>query len=205
MLGQVDPRLLPPPRAPMDWSMVLGWVAISATALGLFWGASEGWGTGPRRVQSNGRRRRISRNAARRTSKPSRAKFNDLSVLMSAAAVREAAPRRHHDMLPPGVASKLKRLPPGIYKYGWGPKRGEVIQPFRSASLLGAITSTRIGAAKSGEFHWVIDNLDPKFPVVIRGIDGAGKTVFRVEEYAKQFELAPAVKKRRASSRSARK
>lgn len=187
MLGQADPRLLPPPPRPIDWPLVAGWVVMSATALGLFWGASEGWGTG-HSVRRNARRRRVSRNPKKTSRKPARPKFNELSVLTASADVREARPRGHHDLLPPGVAAKLKKLPPGIYKYGWGPKRGESIVRFKNASLLGAITSTRIGASKVGEFHWVIDNLDPSFPVVIRGIDESGHTVFRVEDLAKHLE-----------------
>ena len=146
----------------------------------------------------------VSRNAGRRTSRPAKPKFSDIGVLTAVGVVRSSATQKESDVLPPGIASKFKKLPPGIYKYGYGPKKGEVIQRFKNASLRGALTSTRIGAKSVGEYHWVVDNFDPSFPVVIRGIDDQGKTFFRVEEFAKQFEREPAMVRRRSQGESAR-
>jgi hypothetical protein len=116
--------------------------------------------------------------------------------------VRESGrPSEVAGVLPPGVAAKFKHLAPGLYKYGYGPKRGEAIVRFKNASLKGALTSTRIGAKAVGEYHWVVDNFDPKFPVVIRGIDDHGGTYWRVEEYAKQHARVPVMVKRGATSR----
>jgi hypothetical protein len=142
--------------------------------------------------ESNRRSSRVRRNA-----KP---KMSELGVYAAVGAVREARPKEHSALLPPGVAAKFKKLPPGLYKYGYGPKKGESIVRFKTASLLGAMTSTRIGASKVGEYHWVVDNWDPSFPVVIRGIDNKGKSYFRVEEYAKAFTKVPvyATKKKTA-------
>lgn len=146
---------------------------------------------------------RIAANAAKkRTSKKAdKPKFSELGALMAVGVVRESVSPKKADVLPTGVMAQFKRLPPGIYKYGWGPKKGTVIQRFKSASLKGAITSTRIGAKSVGEYHWVVDNFDPSFPVVIRGIDDHGRTFFRVEEFAEQFARVP-VAVSRAKSRS---
>lgn len=126
-------------------------------------------------------------NAGRRSShtRPKPAKMSDLGVWKAIGTVRDAHPREHLNVLPPGVAAKFKKLPPGLYKYGYGPKNGEVITQFKKATLKGAMTSTRIGASKVGEYHWLVDNFDPKFPVVVRGIDDHGHTYFRIEEYIK--------------------
>lgn len=138
---------------------------------------------------------------ARRTSRPAKPKFSELGIVMAVGTVRSSSTPKKADVLPPGVAAKFKKLPPGIYKYGWGPKKGEVIQKFKSASLRGALTSARIGAKAVHEYHWVVDNFDPSFPVVIRGIDDQGKTFFRVEEFAQQLERAPARVMRSRASR----
>jgi len=45
--------------------------------------------------------------------------------------------------------------------------------------------STRIAASKSHEFHWLVDSRS-RYPVVVRAFDQSGKTLFRIEEYAKQ-------------------
>jgi hypothetical protein len=127
--------------------------------------------------------------------------MSELGVWAAIGAVREAHPREHLDVLPPGVAAKFKRLPPGLYKYGYGPKKGEVITQFKKATLKGAMTSTRIGAKAVGEYHWVVDNFDPSFPVVVRGIDDHGRSYFRIEEYAKKFEKVPVMAHRKAASR----
>lgn len=145
----------------------------------------------------------VSRTSRRRTSRgprppwlrrnPSKGpKFSEMSVWSSVGAVRSAGhPNIMAGMLPPGVAKKFRHLPPGLYKYGYGPKKGESIVQFKNASLKGALTSTRIGASKVGEYHWVVDNFDPKFPVIIRGIDDHGRSYFRVEEYAKSLIKKP--------------
>lgn len=135
-----------------------------------------------------------------KTSKP---KFSDLGALMAVATIRTQSTLRKADVLPPGVSAKFKRMPAGIYKYGWGPKKGESITRFTTPSLKGAITATRIGAKSVGEYHWVVDNFVPAFPVVIRGIDDRGRTIFRVEEFARQFArpTAQMLQTKRSSSR----
>jgi hypothetical protein len=138
-------------------------------------------------------RRRVTRNAAKKraSKKPSKPKFSELDAVMAVGIVRSSTTPKSGDVLPPGVMAKFKKLPPGLYKYGMGPKKGEVIQRFKAATLKGAIMSTRIGAKSVGEYHWVVDNFDPSFPVVVRGIDNSGKTFFRVEEFAKKFVREP--------------
>ena len=146
----------------------------------------------------------VTPNAGRRSShaRPKSPKFSEMAIWESVARVRESGrPSEVAGVLPPGVATKFKHLAPGLYKYGYGPKKGEVIVQFKNASLKGALTSTRIGAKAVGEFHWVVDNFDPKFPVVIRGIDDHGATYWRVEEYAKQHARVPVLVKRKAASR----
>jgi hypothetical protein len=148
--------------------------------------------------------KKLGENAGRRSShaRPKSPKFSEMAIWESVARVRESGrPSEVAGVLPPGVATKFKHLAPGLYKYGYGPKKGEVIVQFKNASLKGALTSTRIGAKAVGEFHWVVDNFDPKFPVVIRGIDDHGATYWRVEEYAKQHARVPVLVKRKAASR----
>jgi hypothetical protein len=129
-------------------------------------------------------------------------KLSEMDVWNSIALVRqEGHPTTMADMLPPGVAAKFKRLPPGLYKYGYGPKKGEAIVQFKNASLKGAMTSTRIGASKVGEYHWIVDNFDPKFPVIVRGIDDQGRSYFRVEEYAKTLVGVPVAVQVKSSKR----
>ncbi len=136
-------------------------------------------------------------------------KLSEMEIWNSVATVRQSGhPTAMASMLPPGVAAKFRKLAPGLYKYGYGPKRGEAIVKFSKASLLGAMTSTRIGASKVSESHWLVDNFDPKFPVIIRGIDDHGRTYFRVEEYAKTLagkrEHVP-VSRKRTTSKSAKR
>jgi hypothetical protein len=100
------------------------------------------------------------------------------------------------NMFPPGLKARLKKLPPGVYKWGVGPKRGEVLTRFTKASVKGAITSSRIGASKAESFHLVIDNFDPSFPVILRGIDDRGRTTFRIEEFAEAKVPAMALLKK---------
>lgn len=135
----------------------------------------------------------IHSNTGRRSTgtRPNPPKFSELGAWEAIGIVREAHPSEHLNILPPGVAAKFRKLPPGLYKYGYGPKKGEVITQFKKATLKGALTSTRIGASKAGEYHWVVDNFDPKFPVVVRGVDDHGRSYFRIEEYAKKFERVP--------------
>lgn len=57
-VGQVSPGILPPPRRPINWVLALGWIAVTATALGIFWGAQAGWGMGPRPTRNRRRRTR---------------------------------------------------------------------------------------------------------------------------------------------------
>ena len=170
-----------------------------------FLGNATGWrGPTAKRIKAelNAMLKSPRRNAAKKSSKPKPPKFSDLGVYDSVARVRQSgSPTEMAGLLPPGVAAKFKKLPPGLYKYGWGPKKGEAIVQFKNASLRGALTSTRIGASKVGEYHWVVDNYDPKFPVIIRGIDDKGRSYFRVEEYAQKYAKVPvyAVKKKAAS------
>jgi hypothetical protein len=137
---------------------------------------------------------------ARRT-RPKPPKFSELGTWEAIGIVRDAHPIEHLHVLPPGVAAKFKKLPPGLYKYGWGPKKGETITQFKKATLKGALTSTRIGASKAGQYHWVVDNFDPKFPVVVRGIDDRGRSYFRIEEYAKNFVKVPVLARKATASR----
>ena len=132
-------------------------------------------------------------NAARKTSRqvpkaprraPHQVKFSTESKIGEAIwKVREDASREQLGFMPPGLAARLRKLEPGLYKYGWGPKRGEVLQRYKNATIGGAMTSLRIGSRAAGEFHWLIDNHDG-YPVVIRIIDASGKSAYRVEEYA---------------------
>jgi len=146
----------------------------------------------------------LGRNASRRSShaRPKPPKFSEMAVWQAVAAVRETGKSSEiASVLPPGVAAKFRHLAPGLYKYGRGPKKGEVIVQFKNAGLKGAMTSTRIGASKVGEYHYVVDNFDPKFPVVIRGIDDHGRTFFRIEEHAKIRAMVPVRAARKTASR----
>lgn len=148
--------------------------------------------------------RRVRRNATRRSShaRPKPPKFSEMAIWQAVATVRETGKSSEvASILPPGVAAKFKRLAPGLYKYGYGPKKGEVFVQFKNATLKGAMTSTRIGAKAVGEYHWVVDNFDPKFPVVIRGIDDRGGTYWRIEEHVKTRVRTPVVAKRASSRR----
>lgn len=115
---------------------------------------------------------------------------------MAAGDVRTSRPKAMSNMFPPGLRTKLKKLPPGVYKWGVGPKRGETLTRFTKASVKGAITSSRIGASKAESFHLVIDNFDPSFPVILRGIDDRGRTTFRIEEFAEAKVPAMALLKK---------
>lgn len=182
-LAQVDPT--PPPVRPINWPMILGWAAVVGMTFAVFNGTINLSG----RVRAN-RRRRLRRRTTRNAG-PKSPKFSELGAWEAIGIVRDAHPSEHLNVLPPGVAAKFRKLPPGLYKYGYGPKKGEVITQFKKATLKGALTSTRIGSSKVGEYHWVVDNFDPKFPVVVRGIDDHGRSYFRIEEYAKKFAKVP--------------
>lgn len=190
-LGQIDPT--PPPLRPVSWPTILGWAAVVGVALAVF------NGTVNLRVNRRRSSRRSTRNAGRRSSRPKKPKMSELGVWGAVGAVREARPREHLHVLPPGVAARFKRLEPGLYKYGHGAK-GESIVKFKSATLSGAMMATRIGASKAGSYHWLIDNFDPNFPVVVRGIDDHGHSFFRIEEYAKKFEKVPVYAHRKATA-----
>lgn len=141
---------------------------------------------------------RTSRRVRRNTKKSG---FSELGTFDAVGIVRRAAPREQLGFMAPGLVKMLRDMPPGIYKYGHGPKRGQVITKFTKASLRGALTSTRIGARSAGEHHWVIDNYDPSYPVVIRIIDGDGKSVFRVEQYAQTLAGEKVAVARRSKAR----
>lgn len=182
----------------MNWAAIAGWLALVGAA---GWVLHNTVNLKANRRRSS-HRRRSTRNAGRRSSgaRPKPAKMSELGVWEAIGAVRAAHPREHLDVLPPGVAAKFKKLPPGLYKYGFGNK-GEAIVRFKNATLKGAMTSTRIGASKVGQYHWLIDNFDPHFPVVVRGIDDHGRSYFRIEEYAKRFERVPVYAQRKTSAR----
>lgn len=119
----------------------------------------------------------------------------------SIGVVRDAAPAEQKGFMPPGVASRISKMGPGYYSYGFG-KRGESLRRFPRADMSGALTSTRIAASRSGETHYFIDNA-AGYPVVVRIFEPSGKTVFRVEEYAQKFmgekAMAHLVKKKTAA------
>jgi len=145
-------------------------------------------------------------NAAKKTSRkaaPLKAK-TELGIYNAVAAVRDAHKAEQLTFLPPGVVSKLKKLPAGLYKYGWGAKKGEQIVPFKKSTTVGgALTSMRIGSKASGEYHWLVDNHD-KYPVVIRIVNGSGKTEYRVEEYAAKLKPHAMVAVERAKAKTSR-
>lgn len=128
----------------------------------------------------------------------------EFAMLDGIGTVRAAAPEEQLGFAPPGVAARFAKRPEGVYSYGFG-KNGESIRRFPNATLGGAVTSTRIAAQRSREHHWVIDNRGG-YPVVVRAFDPAGKTVYRVEEYAKTLTREPVrveAKKKRTSRRAA--
>lgn len=201
-LGQVDPA--PPPMRPVSWPMILGWTAVVGVTLAIFNGTINLGGGRVRANKRTSRRRSSRRNTGRRSShaRPKPPKFSEMAIWQAVAAVRETGKSSEvASILPPGVAARFRRLAPGLYKYGRGPKKGEVFVQFKNAGLKGAMTSTRIGAKAVGEYHWVVDNFDPKFPVVIRGIDDHGGTYWRVEEHVKQHARVPVLVRRKSESR----
>lgn len=127
----------------------------------------------------------------------------EFAMLDGIALVRAAAPEEQLGFMPPGLAARLAKRQEGVYSCGFG-KNGESIRRFPNATLGGSVTSTRIAAQRSREYHWVVDNRGG-YPVVVRAFDPAGKTVYRVEEYAKQLALVPVMieaKKTKKTSRS---
>lgn len=151
-----------------------------------------------RLTENAANRARTSRRVRRNTKKSG---FSELGTFDAVGIVRRAAPREQLGFMAPGLVKMLRDMPPGIYKYGHGPKRGQVITKFTKASLRGALTSTRIGARSTGEHHWVIDNYDPSYPVVIRIIDSDGRSVFRVERYAQTLAGEKVAVARRSKAR----
>jgi hypothetical protein len=129
----------------------------------------------------------------------------ELDISEGIGLVREASPDEQLGFLPPGAAARIAKMPAGLYSYGFG-KNGESIRPFRQATLGGALTSTRIAAQKSREYHWLVDNR-LGYPVVARIFDNFGNSAFRVEEYAKTLARQPvkvgAKTKRTSRSRAA--
>lgn len=117
-------------------------------------------------------------------------------------AVREAGGGEQLNFLPPGIAVKIARMPQGYYSFGYG-KKGESLRPFKTGDLGGAMTSTRIAAQKSREFHWLVDN-HGRYPVVIRIFDENGRTTYRVEEYARKFEKVYVERREKRTSRMSR-
>lgn len=124
----------------------------------------------------------------------------DLDIRKSIAIVRSKRPREQDGFLPPHAFRAIANDGPGWYSYGSGRKTSNVIRKFKTEDLGGAMTSTRIAATKSGEYHWLVDN-HSHYPVVIRIFDEHGKSVFRVEEYAQKLtgvEVPVEVKRTRA-------
>lgn len=110
----------------------------------------------------------------------------ELKIEEAIAIVREMKPPEQKSFLPPAAWKHIVAGGPGWYSYGSGKKRDNVIRKYKTESLGGALTSTRIAASASGETHWLVDN-HGRYPVVIRIFDAAGKSAFRVEEYAKKL------------------
>jgi hypothetical protein len=153
--------------------------------------------TEPQKNKRTSRKPRTSRNPRGRMSAA-----KELGVYDGIGLVRDAAPREQLGFLPPTLEGRIKKMPKGLYSYGFG-KRGESIRPFKTDSMSGALTSTRIAASKSREYHWLIDN-QGGYPVVVRIFDDTGRTTFRVEEYARKFEHAMVTVERKRTSRAAR-
>lgn len=126
----------------------------------------------------------------------------EFAMLDGIGTVRAAAPEEQLGFAPPGVAARIAKRPEGVYSYGFG-KGGESIRRFPNATLGGAVTSTRIAAQRSREYHWVIDNRGD-YPVVVRAFDPAGKTLYRVEEYAKQLARVPVMVEAKKTKRTSR-
>jgi len=110
----------------------------------------------------------------------------ELAIEAAIALVRDVRPPDAKSFIPLSAYNRIKLMGPGLYKYGSGTKREHVITKFK-ADLAGALISTRIGASKSNETHWLVDN-HSGYPVVVRIIDDHGRSVFRVEEYAKSLQ-----------------
>jgi len=191
MLGTT--ALQPRPVQPASAAVQGAFFALCVFGLGAFW-----WTTRSTAPVRNRGARRVSRNPKL----VGNAKFSELGTLDAVARVRASGSREQLGFMAPGLVKKLRALPPGIYKYGHGPKKGEVITRYTSAkSLKSALTSARIGARAVSEYHWVIDNFDPSYPVVIRIIDDKGKSAYRVEEYAQKIPSEKVAVSRKRSTR----
>jgi len=124
----------------------------------------------------------------------------ELAIEEGIAIVRDLRPSEQKHFMPASVWSRLRSMPPGLYRYGSGKKRENVLQRI-STDLAGALANTRIAARYGGEMHWLIDNRGG-YPVVVRMVDQSSHSVYRVEEYARKLERVPAmVERRRAASR----
>lgn len=107
-------------------------------------------------------------------------------------------------ILSPAAKAKIKALPDGFYSYGMG-KAGAALRGYKTGDLSGVMTSTRIAASKSHEPHWLFQ-VRKHHPVVIRMFDDNGRSVYRVEEFAKVSQaVAVPVRARRSRSASARR
>jgi hypothetical protein len=166
-IGQVEP---PPPGAP-KYALMIGWGAVIAITAGIFYAATQGVGT--KSVQANRRRRRSSR-LRRNTSRRRHAS----PFLPFRVNTRRTAKKRSLKVgLSPKIVASLSRSAAGLYRVG----KGKVTKYKAGVSLQGAMTSTRIAASASGEAHWLVRvkrSGSPKV-VVVRKMDGAGKTIYR--------------------------
>lgn len=124
----------------------------------------------------------------------------EFAMLDGIGVVRDAAPKEQLSFVPPGMAKQIAKWPAGVYSFGI--ERSSV-RRFPKATLGGAVTSTRIASQKSGGYHWVVDNRDG-YPVLVRAFDPAGKTIYRVEEYAKKLARVPVLVEARRTKRTSR-
>lgn len=93
------------------------------------------------------------------------------------SALKYARSRGGYGPWPAKVATVLKRLPAGYYRYA----RGKLVGFKSGTTLSGAMTSARIAASRSGEKHMLIEVRD-RTATLVREFNGHGKTVFRIEE-----------------------
>lgn len=151
---------------------------------------SKRWRTGRRRSRTH-RRARSHRMAANRRRgrsyrrNPLKAK-TELAINEAIGIVRSEAPREQLTFLSGTAKKALRNASSGLYRWA----EGKLTRFKETTSLAGALTNMRIAASKSGEPHFLIDN--GRYPVVVRISDGRGRTVYRVEEYARQFARVPA-------------
>lgn len=98
------------------------------------------------------------------------------------------------------VRARLARMAAGLYRIGGGGQNPTVVK-FKTASLQGAMTNTRIAASKSGETHWLVRVYPSGSPrvVVVRKVDPKGKSTYRVEEFVEKARRSSKKKTRRAA------